>query len=36
MSKFFPASSRHTKAREFLELRQGKMTVLEDVAKFTE
>ena len=35
MGKFFPASSRHTKAREFLELKQGTMTVLEYVAKFT-
>ena len=36
MGKFFPASSRHTKAREFLELKQGTMTVHEYVAKFTE
>ena len=36
MSKFFPASAQHAKAREFLELRQGTMTVLEDVAKFIE
>ena len=36
MSKFFPASTRHAKAREFLELRQGGRTVLEYVAKFTE
>ena len=36
MSKFFPASVRHAKAREFLELKQGSMTVLEYVAKFTE
>ena len=36
MSKFFPASARHAKAREFLELKQGSMTVLEYVAKFTE
>ena len=36
MGKFFPTSSRHTKAREFLELKQGTMTVLEYVAKFTE
>ena len=36
MSKFFPTSVRHTKAREFLELKQGNMTVLEYVAKFTE
>ena len=36
MSKFFLASARRAKAREFLELRQGTMTVLEYVAKFTE
>ena len=36
MDKFFPASVRHAKAREFLELKQGSMTVLEYVAKFTE
>ena len=36
MGKFFPASARHAKAREFLELRQGAMIVLEYVAKFTE
>ena len=36
MSKFFPASVRHTKAWEFLKLRQGSRTVLEYVAKFTE
>ena len=28
MGKFFPASARHAKAREFLELRQGTMTIL--------
>ena len=36
MSKFFPASTKHVKAREFLELKRGSMTVLEYVAKFTE
>ena len=36
MSKFFPAFARHAKAREFLELKQGTMTVLEYMAKFTE
>ena len=36
MGKFFPASIKHTKAWEFLELRQGAMTVLEYMAKFTE
>ena len=36
MEKYFPASTRNAKAREFLELRQGTMTVLEYVAKFIE
>ena len=36
MNKFFPTSARHAKAREFLKLKQGNMTVLEYVAKFTE
>ena len=36
MGKYFPASARHAKAREFLKLRQGTMTVLEYVARFTE
>ena len=36
LSKFFMASARHAKAREFLELKQGSMTVLEYVAKFIE
>ena len=36
MGKYFPASTRHAKAREFLELRQGTMIVLEYVARFTE
>ena len=36
MDKFFPASARQAKAWEFLELKQGSMTVLEYVAKFTE
>ena len=36
MKKYFSASARHAKAREFLELRQGTMIVLEYVAKFTE
>ena len=35
MGKFFSASARHAKARKFLELKQGTMTVLECVAKFT-
>ena len=36
MDKFFPAIAKHAKAREFLELKQGSMTVLEYVDKFTE
>ena len=36
MAKFFPESARHAKAREFLELKQGTVTILEYVAKFTE
>ena len=36
MGKFFPPSARHAKARDFLELKQGTMTVLEYVAKFIE
>ena len=34
IGKYFPASARHAKAQEFLELKQGTMTVLEYVAKF--
>ena len=34
--KYFLAFVRHEEAREFLELRQGTMTVLEYVARFTE
>ena len=36
MDKFFSASAKHAKAREFLELKQGSTTVLEYVAKFNE
>ena len=36
MVNYFSTSARHAKAREFLELKQGMMTVLEYVAKFTE
>ena len=36
MGKFFPAFTRHAKAWEFLELKQGNMTMLEHVAKFIE
>ena len=35
MEKFFLAFARHAKAWEFLELKQGSMTVLDYVAKFT-
>ena len=36
VGKYFPASTRHVKVQEFLELRQRAMTVLEYVAKFLE
>ena len=36
MGKFFLASNRHAKAPEFRELKQGNMTMLEYIAKFTE
>ena len=36
MRKYFSTSAIHVKAREFLELRQGAMIVLEYVARFTE
>ena len=36
MGKYFPDTTRHSKAQEFLELNQGPMTVLEYVARFTE
>ena len=36
MSKYFPATVRHAKAREFLELKQRTMTMMEYVAKFIE
>ena len=36
MGKFFPAIDSHAKAQEFLELKQGTMTVMEYVAKFIE
>ena len=36
MGKYFPDTARHAKAQEFLELKQGTMTVLEYVAIFTE
>ena len=36
MGNFFPTSTQHAKSWEFLELKQGTMTVLEYVDKFTE
>ena len=36
MGKYFPATARHAKAQEFLELRQGTMTVMEYMARFIE
>ena len=36
MGKYFPDTARHAKAQEFLELKQGTMTVLEYVARFTD
>ena len=36
MSKYFSATAGHAKAQEFLELKQGMMTVIEYVARFTE
>ena len=36
MSKSFPATARHAKAQEFLELRQGTMTVMEYMTRFIE
>ena len=36
MGKYFPTSTLHAKAKEFLELKQGTMMVLEYVAKFIE
>ena len=36
MSKYFPATARHAKAQEFLEVKQGTMTVMAYVANFTE
>ena len=35
MSKYFPGTARHAKALEFLELRQGTMTMMEYMARFT-
>ena len=36
MGKYFPDTTRHAKAHEFLELEQGAMTVMDYVARFTE
>ena len=36
MGKYFLDTARHAKAQEFLELKQGAMTVIEYVARFTE
>ena len=36
MGKYFLDTARHAKAQEFLELRQGTMTVMEYVARFNE
>ena len=36
MDKYFLASTRHVKARDFLELKQGTMIVLEYMAKYIE
>ena len=36
MGKYFPDTTRHAKAQEFLELKQGKMIVMDYVARFTE
>ena len=36
MGKYFSDTAHHAKAQEFLELKQGIMTVLEYVARFTE
>ena len=36
MGKYFPVTARHTKAQEFLELKQGAMTLMNYVTRFTE
>ena len=36
MSKYFPDTARHAKAQEFLELKQGAMTVMDYVARVIE
>ena len=36
MGKYFPVTVRHAKAQKFLELKQGTMTVMDYVTRFTE
>ena len=36
MGKYFSETARHAKAQEFLEMKQGAMTVMDYVARFTE
>ena len=36
MGKYFPQTAKHAKAQEFLELKQGAMTVMDYVVRFTE
>ena len=36
MGKYFSDTAHHAKAQEFLELKQGTMTVMDYVARFTE
>ena len=36
MGKYFPETARHAKAQEFLELKQGTMTMMGYVARFME
>ena len=36
MGKYFPETVKHAKAQEFLELKQGAMTVMDYVARFTD
>ena len=36
MGKYFPDTARHAKAQEFLELKQGTMTMMDYVARFME
>ena len=36
MGKYFPDTARYAKTQEFLELKQGTMTVMNYVARFTE